>query len=201
MKLIAHSFISSKGAFLNCTSIVACNETDENFLKYIYTELKSDYPKFYKMDYLSKMAFLADSLLHDMIPVDKDQENKLNLIMANATSSVKTDLKFIDSYSNLGNPSPSLFVYTLPNILNGELSIRHKWYGENSFFILESFDAKFFIDQIQFSFNRGNELCICGWIESPATGNEECFLFLVSNEGEALSPVSIMNILNGYRNE
>lgn len=201
MKLIAHSYISSKGASLNGNRMIACDKMEENFLKYIYTELRSDYPKFYKMDNLSKMAFLADSLLQDFIPKNKDQENKLNLIMANASSSVKTDLKFIDSYSNLGNPSPSLFVYTLPNILNGELAIRHKWYGENSFFIQESFDAEFFIDQIQFSFNRGNELCICGWIESPVTGNEECFLFLVSNEGESLSSESIMNILNGYRNE
>jgi hypothetical protein len=201
MKVIAHSYIHPKGAFLNGERKVDSSQTDENYLKTIYIALGIDYPKFYKMDNLSKLTFLADFLLSDHFPSDMDQENKLQLIFANASSSQITDLKYKDSYLVQGNPSPSLFVYTLPNILTGELSIRHKWYGENIFFIEEKFDAEFFIDQIQFSFDRGNTHCLCGWVEANVDGNEECFLFLVANNGEKITPENLMNSLKQYRNE
>ena len=38
-------------------------------------------------------------------------------------------IQHADSYY----PSPALFVYTLPNIVTGEIAIRNKYYGETSF--------------------------------------------------------------------
>ena len=35
-------------------------------------------------------------------------------------------------------PSPSLFVYTLPNILTGEIAIRNKYHGETSYFVQDT---------------------------------------------------------------
>ena len=201
MKLIASSYIHPKGAFLNGEKRIDTSNTDENYLKVIYSSLNLDYPKFYKMDNLSKLAVLAEHLLHDEIPSGIDVENKLQLIFANSSSSQLTDLKYQESYQNLGSPSPSLFVYTLPNILTGELSIRNKWYGENIFFIKEKFDAEFFIEQIQFSFRRGNTHCLCGWVESNVNGTEECFLFLVAQNSGESTPESLMNSLRFYRNE
>lgn len=201
MKVIAHSYIHPKGAFLNGERVVDTSNTEENYLKKIYTELEIDYPKFYKMDNLSKMAFLADSLMKDYFPSEMDHENKLQLIFANSSSSQVTDLKYKESYLIQRNPSPSLFVYTLPNILTGELSIRSKWYGENIFFIDEKFDAEFFMEQIQFAFDRGNTHCLCGWVESNVDGSEECFLFLVANLGENATAEYLMNSIKSYRNE
>ncbi len=201
MKVIATSYIHPKGAFLNGKKLIDTSNTDENYLKVIYTTLGIDYPKFYKMDNLSKLSLLAEHLLHDQFPSEVDLENDLQLLFANASSSQITDFKFKDSYLNLGSPSPSLFVYTLPNILTGELSIRYKWYGENVFFIQEQFDAEFFFEQLQFSFKRGNSLCLCGWVESNVNGTEECFLFLVAKNGEEATPENIMNSLSKYRNE
>ncbi len=200
MKVIAHSYIDPKGAYLNGELVVDVSHAGEDYLKMIYKTLRVDYPKFYKMDNLSKLSVLAEFLLSAYFPSEMDQENKLQLIFANSSSSQSRDLDYKHSYLQLGNPSPALFVYTLPNILTGELSIRHKWYGENIFFIEERFDPEFFMDQIRFSFDRGNSHCLCGWVESNANGNEECFLFLAARNGEATSE-NLMNSLKSYRNE
>ena len=40
-------------------------------------------------------------------------------------------------------PSPAVFVYTLPNICIGEISIKYKLYSENSFFIFDSLNAEY----------------------------------------------------------
>lgn len=201
MKILASTYVSSKGGFLNGSIVLPVNQLDDNWLKQLYNALGQDYPKFHKMDNLSKMAFLGSELLNEFIPKEIQQENEIQLLFANSTSSQQTDLKFIDSYSNQGNPSPSLFVYTLPNIVTGELSIKNKWYGENIFFIKEAFNATFFVEQISFAFKRGNKLCLCGWVDSKMSENEECFLFLVSSELENNLETELTNLINKYRNE
>lgn len=201
MKIIAHSYIHPKGAFLNGRKQVDTSTAGQDYLKMIYNTMNIDYPKFYKMDNLSKMSILAADLLEKHIPEYIDQENNLQLIFANASSSQVTDLKYMDSYLAAANPSPSLFVYTLPNIVEGELSIRYKWYGEAVFFIQETFDAHFFLEQAQFAMHRGNSHCLCGWVESNINEIEECFLFLLSKGDQQHMSDTITNILKLYRNE
>jgi hypothetical protein len=202
MKLIAHSYLNRKAAFLNGAKVVhADSEQPNDFLKTYYRELTIDYPKFHKMDALSKSAFLTDYLLEPFHADLVDLENKLQLIFANSDSSKQTDLKYIDSYEVNNNPSPSLFVYTLPNILTGEISIKHKWYGENCFFIQPAFDAQFFTDQAQFSFLRGNDYCLCGWVEMNGSETEECFLFLLEKSDDTFEIEQLTTLLKSYRNE
>lgn len=196
MKIISHAHISENGSFLNKELIL--DGSTENHLKELYQKLDLSYPKFYKMDDLSKMSVLGCELLLNQIDLE-DSENNLQLVFANSSSSQLTDLKFIDSYTNLGAPSPSLFVYTLPNILTGELAIKHKWYGENTFFILPEFKADFYQEQIEFSFNRGNKYVICGWVEANSNGNAECFLFLVENNQELLDTNTIDQLYKHYK--
>ena len=199
MKLVAHSYICPKGAYLNGEQVISISVEEDNYLRKIYTSLQLDYPKFYKMDVLSKMALLADALLSDEL--FNAQDDGLQLIFANASSSQQIDMDFIHSYKNEGAPSPSLFVYTLPNIVTGELSIRRKRHGENIFFITQEFDDQLFGDQIMFSFQRGNEQCLCAWVEAGEALNEECFLFLVENDGGTMLPDTFINVLKSYRNE
>lgn len=203
MKIINHSYINRSGAFVDGNLILSGNK--DNFLKHYFMQLEIDYPKFYKMDSLSKSAFLGDYLLKDAYENLVNIDETLLLIFANSNSSKETDLKFIDSYEFKKNPSPSLFVYTLPNILTGELAIKHKWFGENIFFILTKFDSKFFLDQIEMSFLRGNEYCLCGWIEMNGLADDECFMFVISKSDNLTENKEISNelneILNNYRNE
>ncbi len=178
MKVIGSCYINSNEIRLNDNKSVQIDFQGENWTKNLYTALQLDYPKFYKMDNLAKMAFLSSELLKQSHDLQMYGEDDLALIFANRGASSTTDIKYTNSYESNGSPSPSLFVYTLPNILTGELAIRNKWYGENIFFIQEKFNPEFYIDQINFYLSKGSKACLCGWVESYQ-GSEECFLFLV----------------------
>ncbi|GHT62248.1 hypothetical protein FACS189451_06120 [Bacteroidia bacterium] len=112
----------------------------QEFIKSAYKNLDINYPKFYKMDDLCKLAFITFEYLAKEIP---DFENldrkKLALVFGNTTSSLDTDLKHQQSINNPANyfPSPAVFVYTLPNIMLGEIAIRHKIQGETICFVGE----------------------------------------------------------------
>ncbi len=200
MNVLAHSYVDPSGVFLNGQRLLDTSSTGSDYLKAAYTELNIQYPKFYKMDNLSKLSIVAVSILQDRLPSYSIQENNLSIVFANSSSSQVTDLKFIDSYERLGNPSPSLFVYTLPSIVTGELAIRYKWFGESVFFLTESFDADFFLEHANLMLKRGHSHCLCGWVESNGGGTEECFLFLVSNDGH-MTADQLLNIFKTYRHE
>lgn len=202
MKILAHSYVCPKGTFLNGNRVFD-TETEENYLKAAYQQLETEYPKFYKMDVLSKMAFLGTELLLPHFPSGHDLENDLQLIFANASASQYTDNLFVDSYEKQDNPSPSLFVYTLPNIVTGELCIRHKWYGENCFFVEEAFYPKHFSEWSRQALNKGNSLCLCGWVEAKTSGEQECFLFLLSNSDNPDESIELelTTLIKQYRNE
>jgi hypothetical protein len=115
-----------------------------DFVKKFYQEFEIAYPKFFKMDSLSKLAFIGAELLLNPI-IDPLKENNIGLLFANKSSSLDTDVKYQESISESENyfPSPAVFVYTLPNICLGEISIKHQLKSENSFFIFDSFNSSF----------------------------------------------------------
>ena len=96
------------------------------------------------MDSLSKLGWLAaEILLKDSFNKEALSVRKMSgLVFANANSSLDTDIKYYETAKDIA--SPALFVYTLPNIVIGEICIRHNFKGENAFFISEQFDAGFY---------------------------------------------------------
>ncbi len=141
------------------------NETLQEFLLSVYKHFDIKYPKFYKMDNLSKLGWLAvEILLKDSFNASKYKPEEIGLVMANANSSLDTDIKYFESTKDIA--SPALFVYTLPNIMMGEMCIRHNFKGENGFFIFEKFDAGFIQDYVNNLINNDTlQACICGWVE------------------------------------
>lgn len=104
----------------------------------IYRHICGTYPKFFKMDGLCKLGFVAaEWLLSD---VSDDDKANTSVILFNHGGSVYTDRIYVDTIKNSENyfPSPAHFVYTLANIVTGEIAIRHKIYGETSFYILQN---------------------------------------------------------------
>lgn len=200
MKLIAHSYLNPSGIVLNGERVFSTTG-DQNFLKAIYDNLEMEYPKFYKMDVLSKMAILCAKMLEPFFPEQVELEDHLHLIMANKSSSYDTDRKFRDSYLLQKNPSPSLFVYTLPNIMNGELMIRYKWYGENSFFIEKEFNKELYLELMNLSRMAGNKYALCAWVEAEKIESAESFLFLVDLNSSEPEMGDLLRIINTYRNE
>ncbi|HOZ52486.1 MAG TPA: hypothetical protein PLU17_11545 [Chitinophagaceae bacterium] len=134
------------------------------FLITAYKSLAITYPKFYKMDSMSKLGFIASELLMKNNLETEHDDYKKGLIIQNHSSSLETDKKYQASIQDIA--SPALFVYTLPNIVLGEMAIRHKFKGENTFFITEKFNAFELIRYTQILFDQ-HILCtaIIGYIE------------------------------------
>ena len=156
-----------------------------DFSKKAYRHLEMNYPKFFKMDNLSKLAFLGAELLLEN-EEDSTIENNTALVFANKSSSLDTDVKYQNSISDPENyyPSPAVFVYTLPNICLGEISIKHQLKSENSFFIFADFNPIFMEKYSNILLeNQKADKVLCGWVEYY---NEEykAFLYVVDTQGE-----------------
>jgi len=190
--VISHYCSVNLSVILFNGSIVFSQDTSERseFLKTAYRHLHIQYPKFFKMDNLCKLAFLsAEILLKDMELTSRYPPEEVGLILLNSSSSLETDEKHQESIHDRSNyfPSPSVFVYTLPNIMTGEIAIRHKIKGENAVIISEKPDAQTiyqFVDEL-FSQKRVS-CCITGWVDAYHDRLSSC-LMLVENEEKAKS--------------
>ncbi len=155
------------------------------FIRSVYRHYNIDYPKFFKMDNLSKLGFLsAEILLQGTELLQKYRCEEIAIILENASSSLDSDEKHQESIRDRDKyyPSPSVFVYTLANIVASEIAIRHKMKGENAVFIFEQFDPGFMYHYVSELFrNQRVGYCLCGWIECYG---DHCrsFLFMVEQE-------------------
>lgn len=167
------------------------------FTKSIYRFLKPSYNKFFKMDEISKLGFLAAEVLLSDIKLSSYEEEDVAIVLSNSHSTLITDQNHqltIDDYDNFF-PSPSVFVYTLPNIMIGEISIRHKLRGENAFFIVENFNAELITDHINNLFlTQKSKVFVGGWV-NQSENDYEAFLYWVSSEGDIPHNVSEINKL------
>ncbi len=151
---------------LNGKELLACDDPSfDEFIRAAFKSLQSPYLKFYKMDNLCKLGYVTcEFLLHDR----SYQAQEVALILSNSSSSLETDLhhqQILDSHPE-GGTSPAVFVYTLANIVLGELCIKHRIQGENTCFISRKFDpewlrryAGILIDEL------GYKAVIYGWCE------------------------------------
>jgi hypothetical protein len=140
-----------------------------------------NYPKFYKMDNLSKLGWLASELLlKDSLKKDNCQPEEVGIVLANSNSSLDNDIKYFDSLKEFA--SPSLFVYTLPNIVIGEICIRNHFKGEHAFFVQDTFNAGFMEQQVNYLLDKDIlKACICGWVD-VLEQDYKGVLFLVEKE-------------------
>jgi hypothetical protein len=169
------------------------------FLLSAYQHFELSYPKFYKMDNLSKLGWLASEVLLKNSAIKDYQPEEVGLILSNANASLDSDQKYIKSVSDI--PSPALFVYTLPNIMTGEICIRNNFKGEDAFFIFEKFDAGFIEGYVNNLLdNNVLRACICGWVD--VLGDDyKAVLFLVEKGKEENSiPFSKKNLDNIFDN-
>lgn len=162
-----------------------------------YRSLKIDYPKFFKMDILSKLGFLASEMLLKQCENRFFEREDIPIICFNHSSSLQIDKQYQQTIQNNENyyPSPSLFVYTLPNIVAGEIAIRNKFFGETAFYILEKFDLEQMMDIIENTFSdKTNNYAIAAWIEAFES-IFEVKMYLVER-GE--TPLNIVNEINDF---
>ena len=156
----------------------------DEFMDTAFTALSVGYPKFYKMDRLSKLGFLAsETLLKGIRLLDKYKAESVGVVLSNSNASLDTDLKYFESTKTIA--SPALFVYTLSNIVAGEICIRQGIKGENAFFVLPGFDAARLFEYTELVMGSGKtDACIAGWVDVLGE-QHDVFLYLLekSNNG------------------
>lgn len=148
----------------------------------IYRNNGWDYPRFHKMDAMGKLLFAATELLLEECPLTED-ESKRAVLLFNASSSVLSDRRHLASFSGSDNffPSPSVFLYTLPNVAVGEIAIRHGIKGETSLMILDGRNDALMDAVVDATFRASDvENVITGWIDCPAEDDYIADLKLLS---------------------
>src|SRR5882724_10488581 len=164
------------------------------FLLSVYQHFGWQYPKFFKMDHLSKLGWLAaEIVLKDVFRTEDYLPWDTAVVLSNANSSLDTDRKYFASVKDI--PSPSLFVYTLPNIMIGEICIRNNFKGENAFFLSDSFDPGFIVRYVSCLMDTDAcQACICGWVELLGEKYMARLFLVEKREGELTLAFTSENI-------
>jgi hypothetical protein len=176
----------------------------KQFTNQLYKTLNMDYPKFFKLDNLCKLALLTTEFLGINENITNPERTKIGVIVSNSVSSLDTDYNFNESIKERKNyfPSPAIFVYSLPNILIGEICIRHKITGENAFFISKEFNPKIFCNYVNTLFlSQRVHGCIIGWVDLYKD-NYESFIILAqhkkySNEKNIFEENTLLKLYKG----
>jgi len=153
----------------------------------VYKQLQYSYPKFFKMDALCKWAWLgAEALLTgDKGTVyDGVDKKKIAVVLFTAHGCLDVDKRYKETMSTI--PSPALFVYTLSNIMLGEICIRHGFKGEQTCLVQEQFDKEelaFWVNEM--IVNRGMDACLCGWVDATSY-QQDVRMFWVKKDGDGL---------------
>ena len=149
-------------------------------LSELYRTYSGDYPKFFKMDTLARLGFVASELLLSGIGEERFvPRTDRAIVMANRSSCLQNDRAYQktimpDNYY----PSPALFVYTLPNIVTGEIAIRNKFFGESSFYVLDNEEQMKPLVSSAFM-QRGVQSVLAGWVECADENTFEAHICLI----------------------
>jgi 3-oxoacyl-[acyl-carrier-protein] synthase-1 len=158
----------------------------------LYRNHIADWPKFFKMDTLSKAGFVASELL-----IKEAGEHRLGseefaqtraIVLFGATASLCADRNYQETIQDKDNyyPSPALFVYTLPNIVTGEIAIRNHWRGETSFYVTEAPDAAQMAFHLACAFqDKVTDSILAGWVDSSRNDDFQAFMTVVRREDAA----------------
>ena len=148
----------------------------------IYRKKVGDWPKFFKMDPLSRLGFVASELLlGEEVPRRKDCEDRA-VVFFSRSASLADDAEYQKTIQDPENyfPSPAVFVYTLPNIVTGEIAIRNKYYGETSSYVLDERDDGLMMEVVEEAFQDPcTTSALAGWLECEDAEHFEAELFII----------------------
>lgn len=157
------------------------------------------YMKFFKMDILSKWAWLGAELLlnsKDKPLYENIDPTKVAVVLMTSRGCIDVDKKYKASMTEI--PSPALFVYTLPNIMLGEICIRHGFKGEQLCLVSENFDSEqiaFWVNDLLT--NRGMEACLCGYVDAYSDNKDVMLYWVDKSEGQsAFTTQELDNLYN-----
>lgn len=181
--------VDSHSVYVTPTTVIVdgkeipARETGSEMLTHIYKNYVGGYPKFYKMDMLSRLGFVATELLLNAEGKERFVEcDDRAVILFNSSSSICADREYEESIADRDNwyPSPSVFVYTLPNIVTGEIAMHNKYHGETSFYLMHKRDDSLMqsIIDAHFACTKTRSV-IAGWIDCRDNNDFEAELSLI----------------------
>lgn len=181
--MIKHNVYISPDKVLVDGKTLTNNEKGSALLTELYRNNVSDYPKFFKMDTLCKLGFVASELLLNA-EGNRDFEPREDraVIFFNKHASLQADTHYQSTIQDPEHffPSPAAFVYTLPNIVTGEIAIRNKYFGETSFIVVEDYDEKIIEQNLKNSFQDPmTKSIIGGWLDCIDEEHFEAKIFLL----------------------
>lgn len=181
------------------------HETTGNaLLTELYRSHIGDYPKFFKMDALCKLGFVASELLLGKEENRFAPREDRAIVFFNRSGSLNADTHFQATIQDKENyfPSPAVFVYTLPNIVTGEIAIRNKYYGETSFIVLEYNDLQVMARQLQNAFlDADTKSVLGGWINCDNDNQFDACLFIINENQFATADELTENIRQIINNQ
>ncbi len=173
--------VNNQQIYVNSEQDFQADDVDgfASFIKSAYKTYKLDYPKFYKMDALCRLGFVAAELLLKDTDLSQFEPNEIGLIIINKSSSLHTDVAYQNSIKDI--PSPATFVYTLPNIVIGEICIKNNIRGESLFLVDEEYNPAALVANLDILFKTTQtKICITGWIEMAMDDSYNAKLYLVA---------------------
>lgn len=138
---------------------------EDGFLTDLYHQYVVDYPKFFKMDILCRLGFVATEMLLQKEGVTRFvPRDDRAIVMAGRFGSIVNDRAYEQTIQPENYyPSPSLFVYTLPNIVTAEIAIRNKYLGETMYYALP--DESTLLPLIESTLTGKTTSVLGGWID------------------------------------
>ncbi len=190
MKEYLQHVVAIKNHTIKVDGQIIYDEVDKSisfndFAKNVYKHFEWNYPKFFKMDELCKLTFIGAELLLQHHP-KTHAPDETSIVLMNRSASLQSDEMHQQAIQQADNyfPSPSVFVYTLPNVAIGELCIRHQITGENYFFVSDHFDAVLLTEYTTLLFAENRcKTCVAGWTELHHKAYE-LFLYSVEQNSE-----------------
>ncbi len=183
MNILKHIVIEHTSINIDDKNIFSYQSENLNFAdfaKKIYYSLNINYPKFFKMSDMCKLGFIASEMLLQNTDLSKVNKNNVALVFSSSSASINADIEYQKTISNI--PSPALFVYTLPNIITGEICIRNGFKGEEIMLIQKQYDADFLFDYADILFKEKNtELCLAGFINFDENNEYIADMYLLKN--------------------
>lgn len=181
--------------FLNGKKIANLNGLSAlDATEYLYKQIPTVYPKFFKMDLLSRVAFVASELF-SLLP-HKLQQEKIAVVLSTSSGCIEVDKKFEESRQEFA--SPALFVYTLPNIMLGEICIRNGFKGEQTCTISPEIQSEWLMWHVQdLIVNRDTQACLCGHVEATSKLIDVSMMWVLENSNQPDSlPFDLLHINN-----
>lgn len=143
---------SDESVYSQIRSVEISNTGEPDFKTYVkglFSSVSEPYMKFSKMDDYCKLGTTAvQLLLNNVGGLSQYDPYEIALIVNTDTGCIESDLAHLDNITaDEYASSPAIFVYTLPNVVAGEICIKNKFKGEGVTLVGNTDDPKTIVER------------------------------------------------------